>query len=425
MIGSRYLIKKEFKKGERISVVRSFFDSNTIKFSNFLPEDFERINGTIQQDFPATKRLSIKWDVDESVTNVRYNDVQIECDALPYQVLPGCSKDGEVKKLFQDSNSTDFAIDTENEDKISLVKTNTTENSDEDCPKLLPNLTESETDLISDEECKISKPVKKKKKVLSKKKVIKVKLNTPLPKKKAKIDMEETSSDSSESDEENIDGPEAEPESSKAASNVNDELMFKVVDQFGLDPRLSSLNNINIRSPRINNMPLPKAAKAIDHFLLYLPLEFIKDNILVSTNKKGNEIFGENWDELELAEFIHYVAILYSMQIVQLPEREMYYWSTAASGIFPAFNYGKHMVYHRFNKVTRSFDISYSKNQLHAPRKMKPEEDDTINTILMLISACNLRFQKAVMFLSLDESIMKGYHKNPQEKSESDVNQGR
>ena len=41
-------------------------------------------------------------------------------------------------------------------------------------------------------------------------------------------------------------------------------------------------------------------------------------------------------------EFIHFLGLLYMMEVVRLPERLMY-WSTKPGGLFPALDFGKIM----------------------------------------------------------------------------------
>ena len=97
--------------GNRISVLSTFFDTKTSKYSLALPEDIERLHGTVKHVFSATRKLSIFWDVDHTTSSAQFADVQRESADLAVQVMPGSSCDPMYEAASDTSdadNSTDF-----------------------------------------------------------------------------------------------------------------------------------------------------------------------------------------------------------------------------------------------------------------------------------------------------------------------------
>ena len=62
-----------------------------------------------------------------------------------------------------------------------------------------------------------------------------------------------------------------------------------------------------------------------------------------------------------MKDFLRYIGIYYSMEVVKLPERHMY-WSDEVNGIFPAMGYGEYLSQRRFDKINRYLQLSDANN---------------------------------------------------------------
>lgn len=78
-----------FNKGDCISVVREFFDTPEFKYSNELPVEIDRILGRVKYVF--SNSVSVQWDLDNTVTSVKYDAITKEDNSVPCQALPGLS----------------------------------------------------------------------------------------------------------------------------------------------------------------------------------------------------------------------------------------------------------------------------------------------------------------------------------------------
>ena len=77
----------------------------------------------------------------------------------------------------------------------------------------------------------------------------------------------------------------------------------------------------------------------MEYFLAFLPIDYIKEEMLPATNKFAKENGHRKLFTYE--EFIHVLGILYIMKVVELLEHRMY-WQTKTEQFFPGlcFSFG-------------------------------------------------------------------------------------
>ena len=179
--------------------------------------------------------------------------------------------------------------------------------------------------------------------------------------------------------------------------------------EVNIDPRAKAGNHCHVWYPRLNMKGVsPKDASILDHFMLFLPKRFVKENLIPAINAEGRFLLGDSWRDIDFEVFITYMALIISMETQQLPDRHLY-WSTVESGPFPAYNYGRYMSKNQFNAITRAFTCNY---EYDGPLPISQKEE-TLQKTLLFIEACNASFQAALVpgaFLTLDESMINGYH---------------
>ena len=71
----------------------------------------------------------------------------------------------------------------------------------------------------------------------------------------------------------------------------------------------------------------------LDYFMHFLPMRYIEETILPATTKYAHR-FVKNFEPLTMKDFLRYIGIYYSMEVVKLPEHHMYS-SDEVNGIFP------------------------------------------------------------------------------------------
>ena len=74
-------------------------------------------------------------------------------------------------------------------------------------------------------------------------------------------------------------------------------------------------------------------------------------NIIPSTNDyaKTKSI---QWESLNLDEFLHFLGILLSMEVLKINGPHKMYWNEEGNDLFPAMNFGKIMTHTRFVYTT-------------------------------------------------------------------------
>lgn len=137
----------------------------------------------------------------------------------------------------------------------------------------------------------------------------------------------------------------------------------------------------------------------IDYFLMFLPTRYIKEVVLPATNKLAKQQ-DSDYVDFSYDEFINIIGLIYMMEVIQLPERRLY-WSEDSDGLFPAFNFGRIMPLHRFEEFLNFWQLS--------------EEDDVNQQLLSFIDVVNETLKEAIQpgeTLCIDESMIKAYHRN-------------
>ena len=419
------LVKRNRKKpvviqrGTRVSVERTHFDRADWKYSVALPADIERIHGTVQFSFAGSQTLRVLWDIDSSTSSVSREDAVIESDDLSFQTLPSSSKSSDEPVSFLghdqqppvnqgdcEANPTQLSDDDssgrcESENEIDLVivrekSVSTAKRGKQPAEIKIPakkarskpappvgsssSETESNIVVVPEESASTAKRGKQP-----------VKIKIPAKKARSKPTPPAGSSSSESESDTDVDEPEDTVQS----------FSFKKGGVL-IDPRTLAGVTQSV-GPRLN-LPAAADSAVLDHFFLFLPIEFIRTNIIPTLNSNGATVFGDGWEDVTFDELMIYFALIYAMQIVQLPERGMY-WSVTSEEPFPAFNFGKYLPYRRFNHITHSMDSAFED-----PLQKKQH---VLNRTVELIGECNKSFQRAITpgtFLTLDESMIKAYH---------------
>ena len=103
--------------------------------------------------------------------------------------------------------------------------------------------------------------------------------------------------------------------------------------------------DINIQSAKLvdPNASLWDETSYLEHFVAFLPLDYIMHVMLPATNKFAKE---QGHDKpFTIEELLHVLGLLKMMEVIQLPEQRMY-WQTYPEGMFPVLNFGKVMSLH-------------------------------------------------------------------------------
>ena len=72
--------------GSRVSVERNFFDSDDSNpYSSMLPDNIQRIAGTVIFTYEHSKKVRVKWDLDNTKNDIHIEDIQVEAHEFPLQ----------------------------------------------------------------------------------------------------------------------------------------------------------------------------------------------------------------------------------------------------------------------------------------------------------------------------------------------------
>ena len=144
------------------------------------------------------------------------------------------------------------------------------------------------------------------------------------------------------------------------------------------------------------NSDLWNVKSFVEHFVAFLPVQYIKEEMLPVTNKWAKE---NGIQPFTYEEFFRVLGIFYMMEVVELPERRMY-WMTEGEGFFPGLGFGRAMPVHRFEEFLNLWQFSSS--------------DDMNQQVLDFIDAVNNHLKtvmRAGEVLCVDESMLKSYHR--------------
>ena len=99
-------------------------------------------------------------------------------------------------------------------------------------------------------------------------------------------------------------------------------------------------------------------------------------------------------------EFLHFLGILLSMEVVEMDGPRRLYWCNG-DGIFPGMKYRDIISYSQFEDIMKNLQLLRS--------------DDPNQQLLHFLEATNSQFRKSVVsgsYLTLDESMIKDFHKD-------------
>ena len=175
---------------------------------------------------------------------------------------------------------------------------------------------------------------------------------------------------------------------------VEDEHKVWTEGEWKIDPRKS--RGFSGYGPKLIGM---SGETSLDYFLHFLPQAFIQQQVIPAINKAGKQS-NEFWSGLLYQEYIRFLGIIYSMEVLRLPNRKMY-WTTEDVGFLKAPNYGRYMTRNRFDSIMSTLQYSSS--------------DDKDMQIIDFIEAVNNHSHKAITpgdVIVLDESMVKSFHRN-------------
>ena len=157
------------------------------------------------------------------------------------------------------------------------------------------------------------------------------------------------------------------------------------------DPRLKEFSKFG---PKLR-MELAGQRSFIDYFFQFFPSGYVREDAIPALNTFARSV-KSSWVDVTFEEFIHVLAILYSMEVQQLPERR-FYWNEVDNGIFKALNYGElfGVSRHRFEDILRFLRFS--------------QDEDMDDQILSFLDAVNVVFKESMIAgdtLVVDESMV-------------------
>ena len=135
----------------------------------------------------------------------------------------------------------------------------------------------------------------------------------------------------------------------------------------------------------------------LGYLLHFLPVSYIQDVIIPAANDLGLKNVA-NFQIISYEEFIIFLCLVYSMEIVKLPERRMY-WRDNQSDLFPNMEFGKHMSRNRFEEILAYLQFSFA--------------EDKTQQVLDFLEAVNKNLDAAVsagQYVCIDESMIKAFH---------------
>ena len=138
----------------------------------------------------------------------------------------------------------------------------------------------------------------------------------------------------------------------------------------------------------------------LDFVLHFLPMEYFHNTVIPATNTYAVKSKALTWRNLDHVEFLLFLGILLSMEVVDIHGPRHLYWANE-NGLFPSMNYGKVMSGNRFEGIMRYLQLS--------------NDSDPDQQIIEFLHALNTRFRSALhprSYLTLDESVIKSYHRN-------------
>ena len=97
-------------------------------------------------------------------------------------------------------------------------------------------------------------------------------------------------------------------------------------------------------------------ANELGFLLHFIPSKYIRMTLLPATNAYGKLIF-KSFEEVTFEELIVFLGLIYSMEIVKLPERRLY-WKDLASSFMPNMKFAQYLSLKRFEQIARVLKFS-------------------------------------------------------------------
>ena len=143
-----------------------------------------------------------------------------------------------------------------------------------------------------------------------------------------------------------------------------------------------------------------KIRSELDFLLHFLLMEYFRNTAIPATNNYAAKSKALTWNKFDHIEFLHFLGILWSMEVVDLHgPRHLY--SANENGLFQSKSYGKVMSRNRFEDIIRYLQLS--------------NDSDPGQQIIEFLHAVNTIFRNALhpgSYLTLDESMIKSHHRN-------------
>ena len=99
----------------------------------------------------------------------------------------------------------------------------------------------------------------------------------------------------------------------------------------------------------------------LSYTLHFLPMNYIKEKIIPTTNTHG-KTRTQVWADLDLDDFLNLMEIFLSMEVYEIDGPRRMYWNTEGTNFFPAMNYRKIMSRSRFEDLMRHMQLSFAKD---------------------------------------------------------------
>ena len=389
---SRNNVKLEV--GNRVSVSCTYFDSPDdaeYLLSCDYPENVIKLVGTVVWVYTFLKKCRVRWDIDNQLSDIPNADLKLEDGDFGVQFDAGPS--GLEARNYEDNDKdcTDISSDSDNEmnsgsgihrvlrqrlSNVLKVKIEGKKKLRNKSRKLNEEQEKNESEEEPEKEIKVRKTKKK----------------VAVQKQKENPMVEEEDLNVLDYDEETDEELEKD-DKQKNNDRLKEEEKIWERKGWSFDPR--KINGGGQYGPRFATT----ANTHLDLIFAFLPINFIKREILPAINIYGkNESI--NFKEVTLTDFIHFLALMYSMEVYQLPIRRMY-WEDKDNGLFKGLDYGRYMKLYRFEQIIRCLQFSGN-----------PDRNEQI---LDFINACNDTCQRTIIpgdYLCVDESMIKSFHRN-------------
>ena len=129
-------------------------------------------------------------------------------------------------------------------------------------------------------------------------------------------------------------------------------------------------------------------------------MKYINSTVIPATNDHAKSIKLQ-WISIDLDEYLHFLGIFLCMEIFEIHGPRRLYWNEEENLLFPGMNYGKIVTRTRFEELAKYMQLSFDK--------------DDGKQILAFLEVVNNQFQSSlapVSHITLDESMIKSYHRN-------------